>query len=228
MRVFVAFGYQPSDQWIRELIIPLLKAMGIEPVSGEDMQGERLQSGVEQRIEDSDVLLAFLTRRGTADEQGNFGTHTWVGQEVALALSMEKPAFELYESRVLRQPGIAGDRQYYLFNDKSLLMIEIVKFLTKEKEKLAYKTFMLLPSEFSSAISSQARFTRCTYKFLHKGKEYEEENAALKRLHGGFGLIIKKIPHEEALVEINVTSPAGNWNSGFVSVGLTNIHLIRE
>lgn len=228
MKVFVAFGYQPSDLWIRDLIFPLIQAIGGEVLHGEDLQGQPLNAGVRERISQSDVLLAFLTRRGDANQNGEFDTHTWVSQEVAIGIENEIPVFEIFEEGVKRQAGIAGDRQYYFFKDKAKAMIEVAKFVSQEKDKLAYKTIMLLPEQFSATIGPHIKFAQVSYKFMHRAKEYEPETTTLKRLNGGIGVIIKRIPHEEAFVEINVTSPAGNWNSGFVSVALTNVHLIQE
>jgi hypothetical protein len=107
-------------------------------------------------------------------------------------------------------------------------MLELAKFIGKEKPKLAAKTFMLMPSEFSEAIKPHSRFAKCTYRFLYKGKQYEPETADLIKMQGRFGLIIRKIPNDEALIEIKVECQAGTWASEFVPVSLMNINLQKD
>jgi len=64
---------------------------------------------------------------------------------------------------------------------------------------------------------------------LYKGKFYEEESTALERLGQGFGVIVRKIPSEEAQIEITITGPNGiHWSSGFFSIGLITVNLEKS
>lgn len=227
MKVFVGFGYNKHDTWIKELIIPFIQTLGCEVQTGENMQGENLSEGVISRIKESDTYIGFLTKREKMGN-GNFTTHSWVISELANAVSANIPIFEIREKGIDPQKGQTGDRQYYEIEDRSFLMLEIAKFIIKEKNKLSYKTFMLLPHEFSEAIKPHAKFAKCTYTFLYKAKQYEPEITNLHRMQGGYGIIIRKIPNEEAQIEINVECPAGTWSSGFVSVGLMNVNLQKD
>ena len=170
MKVFVGFGYNDRDNWINELIIPFIKELGCEVVTGEEMQGEELTEGVISRINESDACIGFMTKRGTPDQNGLFSTHWWVISELTTALVKNKPAFEIRERGVDNQSGIAGHRQRYEFEDKAILMLEIAKFIAKEKSKFTYKTFMLLPEQFADEIRPhiKSRDTRCTYRFFFK------------------------------------------------------------
>lgn len=228
MKVFVGFGYNDRDKWIKDLIIPFIEELGCEVLTGEDMQGEILSQGVISRIRESDACIGFLTRRKEMAD-GSFTTHSWVISELANALALNIPLFEVREKGVDAQSGETGDRQRYEFEDKALLMFEIAKFINKEKPKLSYKTFMLLPSEFSDSIKPNAKYATCKYTFLYKAKYYEPEETKLLRMQGGYGIIIKKIPSEEAQIEITVECPgSAAWSSGFVSVGLMNVELQKE
>jgi len=227
MKVFVGYGYNSNDKWINELVIPFIREFGCEVLTGEEMQGEDLTDGVISRIADSDVCIGFLTRRGKASK-GVFSTHSWVISELAVAVTKSIPFFEIREKGVDPQKGITGNRQRYEFDDKAFLLMEIARFLNKERAKLSYKRIMLLPQDFAAEIRPHlgSRDTRCTYKFNHKAKYYGPEETKLEKLTGGFSAIIRRIPSEEALVEITVEGPNGiRWNSGFISVALMNVHL---
>lgn len=231
MKIFVGFGYNNTDEWITKLILPFLEAIGCKVETGEEMQGEDLAEGVVSRIADSDACIGFLTRRGNPDDQGIYNTHRWVIEELTTALLKKIPVFEIREKGISPQAGILGNRQRYEFEDKALLMLELAKFIRKEKSKLTYKTFMLLPAQFSEDIRPHMKHvaTKCSYRFLYKAKQYDPEQTKLERMSGGYGIIIKKIPDEEAQIEITVEGPNGIcWNSGWVSVGLINVNLQKE
>lgn len=229
MRVFVGFGYNDNDKWIKELVIPFIQTLGCEVETGEDMQGEDLADGVVARITDSDACIGFLTKRGTPNSEGFFATHKWVIEELTLALGQKKPIFELREKNVDTQKGLTGKLQKYEFDDKSYLLLEITKFIMKEKAKLTNKIFMLLPNDLINEMKPHIEYIKCTYSFMYKTKLFEPEEATIVRFSGGYGIIIKKIPNEEALIEIKVSGPNQiSWSSGYVSVGLMNVHLQKN
>ena len=232
MKVFVGFGYNDNDKWISEIIIPFIKELGCEVTTGEAMQGERLSEGVKDRIADCDACIGFLTKRGAKDANGYYSTHRWVIEELTLALGQDKAVFEIKEKGVDPQKGILGDRQRFDFDDKTMVMLEIAKFISKEKSKFTHKTFILLPSDFTEEIKPhlKSRDTRCLYRFLYKGKFYEEEETKLEKLRQKeLGIVVRKIPSEEAQIEITIEGPNDIcWSSGFFSIGLTDVQLQKD
>ncbi len=230
MNVFVGFGYNENDKWIKSLIIPFIEELGCDVVTGEDMQGEQLSDGVVARIKESDACIGFLTKRDPKQD-GTFTTHKWVIEELALALDKNIPLFEIREKGVDVQKGITGDRQGYEITDKAELMFAITKFINKEKLKFTHKTFMLVPNTFVDEIRPflKSKDTVCKYWFLHKAKFYKPEETKLERMGQGLGIIVKKIPSEEAQIEITVESQNSIlWSSGFVSVGLIHVQLQKD
>lgn len=232
MKVFIGFGYNDNDKWIQQLVIPLIEALGCEVITGEDMQGEILSQGVIERIEDSDVCIGFLTKRGKeANHDGTFPTHKWVIEELTTGLNKGKPVFEIREKGVDLQKGITGDRQRFDFDETPKVLLEVVKFVMKEKNKLSAKIFMLLPLEILAEIRPYLANDdiTCSYRFMYKTKYYEPEVTKLEKFQGGYGVIIKKIPNEDALIEIKIKGPNRlSWSSGFVSVGLINVHIQKD
>jgi hypothetical protein len=113
----------------------------------------------------SDTLVGLLTKRSGPDELEKYFTHQWVIEEIAVALANDKPIFVIREKGVDPQNGIAGDRQRHEFDDKSTAYVEVAKFISNTKSKFAFKTFMLLPPEFSEAMRSNYKLPKCSYKF---------------------------------------------------------------
>jgi len=230
MKVFVGFGYNDNDKWIKDLIIPFIEELGCDVVTGEEMQGEKLTDGVISRVEDSDACIGFLTKRDQKQD-GTYTTHKWVIEELTLALQKKIPLFEIREKEVETQRGITGDRQWYEITDRAELLFAITKFINKEKLKFTHKIFLLVPNTFVEEIRPflKSRDTVCKYRFFHKGKFYEPEEAKLEKLPQGLGIIVKKIPGEEASIDITVESQNNIlWNSGFVSVGSINVQLQKD
>jgi hypothetical protein len=230
MKVFLGFGYNPRDQWVKDLIKPLLIAMGCEVVTGEDLAGQPIAAGVLSRIKESDACIGLLTRRDDPDGDGIFTTHQWVVQELSAALANDIPMYPILEKGVDPQLGVFGAYQYYPFdeNTRANVLVEIARFITQEKAKQTYKTFMLLPPDFSEKIRPVLKHTKCTYRFWHKAKEYEPQEAELKKMPSGFGVLIKRIPGDDASIDIKVDGPAGTWSSGYVTVGSINVHLSQD
>ena len=60
MKVFVGFGYNQRDAWIKELIFPLIKFFDGEILTGEDIYGEVLTDGVRNKIDEWLVVTLFV------------------------------------------------------------------------------------------------------------------------------------------------------------------------
>jgi hypothetical protein len=88
MRIFVGFGFNERDRWVKDLVFPLIKAFGAEGVSGEELQGEQITDAVRRQIASCDALIGFVTRR---DDLGNgrWSTHRWVTDELSHALPLK-------------------------------------------------------------------------------------------------------------------------------------------
>ena len=153
-------------------------------------------------------------------------------EELAVAVTNKIAVFEIREKGVINQGGILGDRQRFEFEEQIKVMLEISKFISKEKAKLVHKTFIFLPSAFTEEIKPHLRNvdTVCNYRFLYKGQIYDKEKAKLIKLrHRELGIVVSKIPSEEAQIEITISGPNGIfWNSGFFSLGLMDVNLEKE
>ena len=91
MKVFVGFRYDTRDEWIKELVIPFLEVLGCEVITGEEVYGIPLPTGVLEKLKDCDACIGFLTRRDGPDAEGKYTTHPWVLQELSAAQGHTPP-----------------------------------------------------------------------------------------------------------------------------------------
>ena len=107
MRVFVAYGYTAPELWVRDFVLPVLQALEIDVLDGQEIVGERIDDEVHRRIESADALIGFLQRRDRyADD--TWDSSQYVKDEIGHAIDKQKPVVQVVETGV-RDPG--GTRQ---------------------------------------------------------------------------------------------------------------------
>jgi hypothetical protein len=130
MKIFVAYGFNARDQWIPDLVFPLVRVFGAEVLTGEQAYDGTISDVVTERIKDANALLAFTTRRGNQRlPDGSYETHRWVTDELAYALALNRPAVEVREAGVSAQRGLAGDRQPIVYEEamRDRCLVEVAK-----------------------------------------------------------------------------------------------------
>ena len=63
MKLFVGYGYNSRDKWIKNTVISFLEDLGCEVVTGEALHGQVITQGVIDRIINADATIDFVTRR---------------------------------------------------------------------------------------------------------------------------------------------------------------------
>ena len=226
MRIFVAFGYNPRDHWIEEMVFPLIEAFGSEVLTGEEMQGEQLSQGVLERIGNSDALIAFTTRRDQL-KNGTWTTHKWVQQELSVAIAKPMLVAEVREKDVDPQVGVDGDRQRITYEEanRDKCLVEIVKTIGRWHESV-FVDLQLLPKEFIEAVRPLLKNPRikCQYKLMEKNRETGPFIATIKPIKGGLFMTASNVPRD-ALIQIFVECDDKSWNSDYESVNSIGIKL---
>jgi hypothetical protein len=231
MNIFICFGYNNDDKWIKELVFPLVDSFDATILTGEDLHGEVLSAGVTDRIKKSDGVLAFLTRRD-ALANGRFTSHRWVYDELTTSIANNIPAVEIREKMVDAQGGLPGDRQRVEFDldDKAKLMVELAKLLSAWRRSLKARRLFLLPKD----IIQEARphinkeTLKCTYQFMTGSKESPLYEGKPFKFGQGLCVDIYKVPSEEALVQVTIKGPQFEWSSDYESVQLLSINLEKN
>ena len=231
MNIFIGFGYNDNDKWIKDLVFPLVQAFDAVIVTGEDLHGHIISQEVIERIKKCDGLLAFLTPRD-ALANGKYITHRWVIDELSCAINNHVPAVEIRENTVDDQGGIAGDRQHieFFLDDKAELLVELAKILSKWRRNLKARRFLLLPRDIVQDARPIIRSEnlKCTYQFMNGNRESVIYEAKPFRFGQGLCVDIYNVPSEDALVQISITGPQFEWSSDYESVQLLSINLQRS
>ena len=228
MRIFVGFGYNARDKWVKELVFPMLEAMSTQVVTGEDMPGDIISDEVRERIRTSDALIGFATRRNEIGGD-KWDTHRWVTDEIAHALALGIPVAEVREEGV-EQGGIVGDRQRINFQEsrRDQCLVDLVKVIARWQREQSTVTIQLLPSESIQEIVPIYRKPefRCVYRLRKHGEESDPVPGKLTPIKGGLFLEAEKVDRD-ALIQVEIQFQERNWVSGFESVEAVGVMLQR-
>lgn len=232
MKIFVGFGYHPRDIWIKELVFPLINSFDGEVISGEEIYGAELSTGVKEKISECDVLFAMLTPRDKK-ESGRFTTHDWVRDEYQHAIEKGKKAVAFVESKVDWNPGMAGDRQRVDFDEdkKEKLIVEMANILSQwSKIYISKRLRFLAPPEFIGEIRPliSRGEVKCTYQYLVGPSESQATEASLIKIAGGICIDLKNPPPTNGMVQVKVTAPGVSWSSDYESLEFLSINLSKE
>jgi len=231
MKIFVGFGYNPRDAWIKEIVFPVVESFDGEIVTGEELHGQVLADGVKKNVRECDALLAFFTPR---DEMANgkFTTHNWVRDEFMYALDQNKEAVPIVELKVDWNDGMAGNRQRLDFKEeaKDKLLVELVKILSRWRKIYSNRRLRFLPVEIIGEVRpllAQGK-VKCTYRYMIGSWESPEMEAPLLKIAGGLCADIKNLPPSNSLVQVKVSGDQFAWSSDYESMEFLSINLLKE
>jgi hypothetical protein len=229
MKIFVAFGYNERDQWIPDLVFPMIRAFRDEVVSGEDIQGEQITDAVRREIKQANALMAFATRRKKLNNR-SWSTHRWVTDELAYATANNLHVVEIREKGVDEQGGIVTDRQRIIYDERERdkCLVEIVKTLGNwhASDTIELK---LLPDECMQAVRPHLRDPnlRCTYQILENGRLGEMIPSQILPITGGLFVRAYQVP-PKSFIQIRIECGGRWWSSEFENVESVGIHLHEE
>src|SRR5688500_20329306 len=113
MRVFVGYGYNERDSWIKTHVFPILECMGFVVITGEDMHGTILQPGVQSYIDQSDAVGGFVTIRDPANTS-EFNSHHWVQNALVYGFAKRKPIVRIRAENANVPNAVPGNAQYII------------------------------------------------------------------------------------------------------------------
>jgi hypothetical protein len=228
MKLFVAYGYNDRDQWVKDLVIPMAQAFRFEVVTGEQTYGSgTVPQGVLRKIQTSDAVIAFTTQRDQMTN-GAWTTHHWVLQEIAAAMSHGRPVVEVRALEVELQAGMQQGLQRIDYDEKNReqCLIKIVEALGALRFSAIVEVQLLLPAQALEVIGPLAKERGqliCAYTYkegFYKSPSYPTEVEAIK---GGLFITIRDVPLD-ALIQVRLQAAGKSWSSDYDSV-TPSIHL---
>jgi hypothetical protein len=229
MRIFVGYHFDPQDEWVRELVYPIIRAFGDEVVTGENLYGQDgLGAAVTARIRRCDALVGFATRRQRANDN-HYTTHRWVTDEISQALAFGLKTVEVREQDIDPQGGIASGGQFILYNaeERDRCLVELVEALGQWHRHNLVK-LQILPEESATSIAllMDDRHFRCVYQTYEDGAEEpsEERTLRLVPLTGGLFAYVRDVPLG-AFIKVRVQCGTHSWDSVFESTSHYSIRL---
>jgi len=230
MKVFVAYGYNERDKWIPGMVFPILEAFGIEVVTGENMSGRIIAETVRERINNSDALIGFLTRR---DDLGNgtYSMHEWVKNEISGAWGLNRKFIEVLENGVPSPLGATQDRQYLKYDEtrRDWFLVDLVIAIS---EWICENTLRirLLPSDFYESVKPLIRQRAnilCQYRFLIGSNESGWHTASLFNVPAGVVIDVntKDLPSRlnDVLIQVTLQANGMTWTSDYEQLNLLSV-----
>lgn len=216
MKVFVSYGFNDRDKWIEDLVVPLVRSLGFEPITGQRLAGNQLVPAVDERLAICSACVAFTARRSRS-AAGKYNTHPWVTEELTKARTLGIRSVEVREDGV--DQGNSNDGYVWLKYARSgeaQLLVELSEILASWRTKtvrvqLVHKGTAREERLFIRAVLGDR--TTCEYRLLEGGDETKRGSAPISAIGGGFFIDIP-VPSEDALVQLAVRNSGGlSWTS---------------
>lgn len=229
MKIFIAYGYNERDRWVKDFIFPLVTAFGSEVVDGEGLYGQILSVGVLSRVKSSDALIGFATRRSVAEGESH-ETHLWVVQELACGLGAGLRILEIRERDTSNQKGMMADRHWIDYDSAKPenCLLEVVKALA-EWHSRPKPDFVLvrdtLYSETANRIDS--RSFKCFYQLRYKNRIESWQQGNVVRERNQLHLLVPEL-EAGALIQVRIQTGEKNYFSDFEKVNEGYISLFDE
>jgi hypothetical protein len=226
MKIFVAYGYNERDRWIKEMVFPVIEAFGSEVEAGEMTYETSIPESVKNKIRRADALIAFTTRRTTQDDV-IWQTHRWVVEELAAAAVLEKKTVEIREKGVEQHGGLTQANQRIEFDEtaRDKCLVDIVKALGVW-HSTDFVQVQLLPEGVANDDLRPLLDQGLTCHYVTRVGSYDDQpvEAVVAGIKGGLFVYVRK-PERDALVRINLRHGSRVWSSDYESLNSYGIHL---
>lgn len=237
MKIFVAFGYNERDLWVKEMVFPIIESFDFTVVDGKETFGGTIGQDILDKIDESDFLLAFTTQRfidGVASGQ----TSKWVLDEISAAVGKGKSVVEVRaKDLVLQDTFLAGSQKiYYQEKARDQCLVEIVTMLAdmrRKLQKLQKKPkvrIQLLPKGWAydglRPLLDNGE-VQCEYVVRKGSTDGQRLPIQIDPISGGLFIEIPSIASEE-MIRIFIKYREQRWQSDYESINAFGIHLNSE
>lgn len=226
MKIFVAYGYNERDKWIKDLVFPIIEAFGAEVETGEITFNDTISEIVKRKILLSDALMAFTTKR-EPENPASTTTHQWVKDELAIAAASNKKIVEVREKGVDSQSGFTSGYQRIEYDEtaRDKCLVEIVKAIGDWQSR-KFVRVQLLPEGIRADLWRLLNDKNLSCNYRVKIGNYTSEDVPVKIEKIGMGLFIY-VPqmNSEELIQISIEYKGRIWESSYESLNSYDISL---
>jgi hypothetical protein len=234
MKVFVGYGYNERDRWIEEIVLPMIRGIGLDLETGKEIYGQKLDDGVRGKICGCNYVLGFTTRRDELAAAGRWTTHQWVKDELLVANEHGIPFVEVRDDVIDAQEGLLGGHARLEFADgnREQLYEALAKLLMTWSRPTGMLTLELMPDDFTQQMRPLLRDPdlRCLYKVLDDAEVDPRDALPTKLLKTkrGFAMKIRDVPRN-AMIQIEIWRHRTLlWTSDWESTDARVVHLSPE
>ena len=210
MKIFVSYAFNDANKWIEDLVVPLIKALGYEVVTGQRLEGEVLIDGVDARLRGCTGCVAFSTRRDQR-ANGSYETHPWVMSELTKARALGFKTIEVREDGVtIGNDADAYVRLKYREAERDRMLIRLAENLAAWKTRRVRLRLDPPEAELQDFMRCAARSVlTCTYELQQEDEEIGRGEAKIVRQTGACFVEIE-VPATDVLVRISLKKEADN------------------
>jgi len=211
MNIFLAFAYRDDDKPLASQVERLLASQFVQVKSGERLGGGQLTPEVQKRINDSDALIALMTRRDQL-QAGGWTTHAWVKDEMAWAHSKGKPAIALIEDGVA-ESGMFQPHEWIPLDranpvEALLRLAETVAGWKQDAGRLI--KVQIAPEEIAGKLGDG--LAQCRHRLFQQGKSTDWRDVVPIPEAGGTFVYLEGV-REDHLIQIEATAGGQTWKS---------------
>ncbi len=211
MNIFMAFAFRDEDKGLVNYIERLLASQFVQPVTGKKLGGGQLTAEVQKRIEESDALIALMTRRDQL-VNGGWTTHKWVIDELDWARGKDKHAIAIVEEGV-DVSGMFQSHEYIPLNRQNPLeaLIYLAETVGEWKKNTGRVVkVQIAPDTIASKLVDDG--VTCRRRFFKNGK-YTNWEVVTPVLETGGTFISLDGVQDEHLIEIEAKEAGNTWRS---------------
>ena len=212
-KIFLAFAFRDNDQALANQVEQLLGSHDVRVITGERLGGEALTPSVQARIDQSDGLIALLTRRDKIGK-AKFTTHQWVQDELAYARNKNKRAIALVENGV-NIGGMYAPHEYIPYDPLKPLpaFLVLAETIGQWKRDIGRTIKVrILPPPLARKVGQGLETIKCRYRFQIEGKFTDWKDSNPVPEPGGTFIYLEGV-RDDHTIQIEVDEQKAKWQS---------------
>jgi hypothetical protein len=211
--IFLAHWFGDPDKQLVDYVEHLLASHDIRLVTRKEVPGGQLTPEIKRDIENSDGLIALLTRRKDLGD-GTWTTHDWVQYELNHARDRGKPTVAVVEEGVQLGGPYADNPQIPLNRTALVETILALSGTIGEWKRMHGRTveLQILPPEVAEQVADEDAIKTCRYRFWHDGASQDWMECRPVPMPGGTFVRVKGV-RDEYLIQLHIEGQGTAWSS---------------